>query len=88
MPDLVKIATVDDIPVNEVRAFEYEDRRIAIYHCGDAFYATTDICSHAYAELARATSTAMTARSSARLHGSTLRYSNRRRAGPAGLRAD
>jgi 3-phenylpropionate/trans-cinnamate dioxygenase ferredoxin subunit len=51
MPDLVKLATIHDIPANEARAFEYAGRRIALYHCGDTFYATTDICSHAYAEL-------------------------------------
>jgi 3-phenylpropionate/trans-cinnamate dioxygenase ferredoxin subunit len=51
MPNLVKLATVHDIHANEVRAFEYAGRRIALYHGGDTFYATTDICSHAYAEL-------------------------------------
>ena len=51
MPEFVKLAAVNDIPPNELRAFEYAGRRIALYHCGDTFYATTDICSHAYAEL-------------------------------------
>src|SRR5262245_42334621 len=51
MLNFVKIAKVQDIPDNEARAFEYDDRRIALYHCGSQFYATTDICSHAYAEL-------------------------------------
>src|SRR5690349_1326092 len=51
MPEFVKLASVNDVPENEVRAFEYAGRRIALYHCGDSFYATTDICSHAYAEL-------------------------------------
>jgi len=51
MPEYVKLAAVSDVPVNEVRAFEYGGRRIALFHCGDTFYATTDICSHAYAEL-------------------------------------
>ena len=51
MPEFVKLATVKDIPPDEVRAFEYDGRRIAIYHICDTFYATTDICSHAYAEL-------------------------------------
>jgi 3-phenylpropionate/trans-cinnamate dioxygenase ferredoxin component len=51
MPNFVKIATVSDVPENEARAFECQGQRIAIYHVGDAFYATTDICSHAYAEL-------------------------------------
>jgi 3-phenylpropionate/trans-cinnamate dioxygenase ferredoxin component len=51
MPEFVKLATVRDIPENEVRAFEYDGRRVAIYRVGGSFYATTDICSHAYAEL-------------------------------------
>jgi 3-phenylpropionate/trans-cinnamate dioxygenase ferredoxin component len=51
MPDLIKLATVHDIPANTVRAFEYDGHRIALYHVDDTFYATTDICSHAYAEL-------------------------------------
>jgi 3-phenylpropionate/trans-cinnamate dioxygenase ferredoxin subunit len=51
MPTFIKLASIHDIPPGEVRAFEYDGRRIALYHCGDIFYATTDICSHAYAEL-------------------------------------
>lgn len=51
MPQFVKIATIHDLPENEVRAFEYEGQLIAIYRVGDMFYATTDVCSHAYAEL-------------------------------------
>jgi 3-phenylpropionate/trans-cinnamate dioxygenase ferredoxin subunit len=51
MPDFVKLATIYDIPENEARSFEHDSQRIAIYHVGDTFYATTDICSHAYAEL-------------------------------------
>lgn len=51
MADFVKLATIQDIPDGEVRAFEHDGRRIAIYHVGDTFYATSDICSHAYAEL-------------------------------------
>ena len=51
MADFVKLATIHDIPENEVRAFEHDGQRIAIYHVGDTFYATTDVCSHAYAEL-------------------------------------
>jgi 3-phenylpropionate/trans-cinnamate dioxygenase ferredoxin subunit len=51
MPGFVKIATAQEIPENEVRAFEYGGQRIAIYHVGDHFYATSDICSHEYAEL-------------------------------------
>ena len=51
MADFVKLATIHDIPENEVRAFEHDGQRIAIYHVGDTFYATTDVCSHAYSEL-------------------------------------
>lgn len=51
MAEFVKIALVHDIPENGVRAFVYQDRRIAIYRIGATFYATDDICSHAYAEL-------------------------------------
>src|SRR5262245_20012764 len=51
MPGFVKLASIHDIPENEARAFEYEGQRIAIYHADGQFYATTDICSHAYAEL-------------------------------------
>jgi 3-phenylpropionate/trans-cinnamate dioxygenase ferredoxin subunit len=51
MPNFVKLASIHDIPENEMRAFTYDGQRIAIYHVGDQLYATTDICSHAYAEL-------------------------------------
>src|SRR5215207_3963921 len=51
MPNFVRIAAVHEIPENEVRAFEHQGQAIAIYHVGDTFYATTNICSHAYAEL-------------------------------------
>jgi 3-phenylpropionate/trans-cinnamate dioxygenase ferredoxin subunit len=51
MAGFVKIATIHDIPDNEVRAFEYDSRKIAIYNVGGQLYATDDICSHAYAEL-------------------------------------
>jgi len=51
MADFVKLATIHDIPNGEARAFEHDGQRIAIYHVGETFYATSDICSHAYAEL-------------------------------------
>lgn len=51
MPQFVKVAHVDDIPRDGVRAFVHAGQRIAIYHVGDSFYATSDICSHEYAEL-------------------------------------
>src|SRR5215213_8477090 len=51
MPGFVKLATIQDIPENEVRSFEYNDQRIAVYNVDGQLYATSDICSHAYAEL-------------------------------------
>jgi 3-phenylpropionate/trans-cinnamate dioxygenase ferredoxin subunit len=51
MPGFVKIATIHDIPVDEMRAFEHAGRKIAIYNVGGQLYATDDICSHAYSEL-------------------------------------
>ncbi|HEU5011094.1 MAG TPA: non-heme iron oxygenase ferredoxin subunit [Roseiflexaceae bacterium] len=51
MAEFVKIASVGDVPTNEVRAFEYEGQLIAVYNCGGTFYATSDICTHEYTEL-------------------------------------
>jgi 3-phenylpropionate/trans-cinnamate dioxygenase ferredoxin subunit len=51
MPVFVKLATVDDVPQNEMRMVEYEGEQIAIFNCNGTFYATTNICTHAYAEL-------------------------------------
>lgn len=51
MPEHVKLASLEDLPENSVRAFEYAGRRIAIYRVGGALYATTDICSHEHAYL-------------------------------------
>jgi 3-phenylpropionate/trans-cinnamate dioxygenase ferredoxin subunit len=51
MPGFIKIATIQDVPDNEVRAFEHDGQKIAIYNVGGQLYATDDICSHAYAEL-------------------------------------
>ena len=51
MANVVKLATLRELPDNSVRAVEYGGQRIAIYRIGDSVYATTDICSHEYAEL-------------------------------------
>lgn len=51
MPTFVKLATVSQVPENSVQAFEYNGEQIAIYNCGGTFYATTNICTHSYAEL-------------------------------------
>jgi nitrite reductase/ring-hydroxylating ferredoxin subunit len=47
MPVFVKLATVDDVPQNEMRMVEYEGEQIAIFNCNGTFYATTNICKNA-----------------------------------------
>ena len=51
MPGYVKLATIHDIPENALCAVEYNGLRIALYNVCGQIYATSDICSHAYAEL-------------------------------------
>jgi 3-phenylpropionate/trans-cinnamate dioxygenase ferredoxin subunit len=51
MPGFVKVATIQAIPENGLYVAEYAGQRITLYNLGGQIYATTDICSHAYAEL-------------------------------------
>ena len=51
MPNFVKLAAVDDLPENSMRAYEYDGERIALFRVGGTFYATSDVCSHEYALL-------------------------------------
>ena len=43
---LHKIATIQEIPVGEGRAFELEGRRIAVFHTEEGFLAIDDECTH------------------------------------------
>ncbi len=47
----VRIAALNDLPENSMRAFVVGDRRVAVYRVGAALYATDDICSHEHAYL-------------------------------------
>ena len=51
MANLVKLTTLSELADNSVQAVAHGTQRIAIYRIGDQVYATTDICSHEYAEL-------------------------------------
>lgn len=51
MPAFVQVASIAELPEGTMKAVEIDGQRIAIYHCGGQFYATSDICSHDYAEL-------------------------------------
>lgn len=47
----VKVATTDAIAEDDMIAVELEGRNIAVYHVGDAFHATANVCTHAFALL-------------------------------------
>ena len=46
-----KVATTADLDDEEVIGVEVEDTEIAIYRLGEEFYATSNICTHAFAFL-------------------------------------
>ncbi len=48
----VKLANVADVPENSVHGTIHGDLEIAIYNCGGTYYATSNVCTHAYAQLA------------------------------------
>ncbi|MCA1726485.1 MAG: non-heme iron oxygenase ferredoxin subunit [Actinobacteria bacterium] len=49
---LVRVGSVRDIPEGEGRGFDVEGRLVAVFNVGSArFYATEDVCSHAYSLL-------------------------------------
>ncbi|MGH2786205.1 MAG: non-heme iron oxygenase ferredoxin subunit [Actinomycetota bacterium] len=43
---LTRVCGTDDVPLNEVRRFEVNGKRIAVYHLPLGFFATDDTCSH------------------------------------------
>jgi 3-phenylpropionate/trans-cinnamate dioxygenase ferredoxin component len=43
---LTRVCRADDVPLNEVRRFEVNGERIAVYHLPLGFFATDDTCSH------------------------------------------
>lgn len=42
----VKVGKVSDVPEGRAETFDVEDRRIAVFHLDDGFYAIEDICTH------------------------------------------
>jgi 3-phenylpropionate/trans-cinnamate dioxygenase ferredoxin subunit len=46
MSELVKIATVDEVPVNGSKLVEIDGIRIALFNLEGAFYAIEDVCTH------------------------------------------
>jgi nitrite reductase/ring-hydroxylating ferredoxin subunit len=47
----IKIAKAEDIEVSDVRRCQVGDKCIAVFNLAGKFYATSDICTHAYAHL-------------------------------------
>jgi len=46
MSEYVKIATVDEVPVNSSKLIEIDNIRIALFNLNGAFYAIEDVCTH------------------------------------------
>lgn len=46
MSELVKIATVDEVPVNGSKLVEIDNVRIALFNLNGEFYAIEDVCTH------------------------------------------
>lgn len=46
MGELIKIATVDEIPPNSSKLVEIDTIRIAVFNLDGKFYAIEDVCTH------------------------------------------
>ena len=49
--DWVDICAADDVPVGEMFSYKNEGNWIVIYHVEDGFFATNNVCPHAFALL-------------------------------------
>lgn len=43
---LIRLCGTEDVPLNEVKRFDANDKRIALYHLPAGFFASDDTCSH------------------------------------------
>jgi nitrite reductase/ring-hydroxylating ferredoxin subunit len=50
--NVVRICAQSDITPETVKAYEVEDKRLAVFNIGGQFYVTDDECTHASASLA------------------------------------
>jgi 3-phenylpropionate/trans-cinnamate dioxygenase ferredoxin subunit len=46
MSELVKVATVDEVPLNGSKLVEVDNVRIALFNLNGEFYAIEDVCTH------------------------------------------
>ena len=49
--DWVRIASTSDVPEGESRAIEIMGLNLALYHVGDDWFCTDNVCTHAFALL-------------------------------------
>lgn len=52
MADFTTVAKVGDIPLNAGRAFEVDERMVAVFNCNGEYFAIDDMCPHMGASLA------------------------------------
>jgi nitrite reductase/ring-hydroxylating ferredoxin subunit len=55
MMSWVKVACAADVPIGKMIQVVVEDESIALYHLGDGFRATSDVCTHAGESLTEGT---------------------------------
>ena len=46
MTDFIKVASASDIPDPGKQLFDVDDRMVAVFHVGGAFYCLDDVCTH------------------------------------------
>lgn len=46
MSELLKVATVDEVPVNGSKLIEVDGVRIALFNLNGEYYAIEDVCTH------------------------------------------
>ncbi len=46
MSEFVKVARIDEIPVNGSKLIEIDDVRVALFNLDGEFYAIEDVCTH------------------------------------------
>jgi 3-phenylpropionate/trans-cinnamate dioxygenase ferredoxin subunit len=46
MSEFVKVARIDEIPVNGSKLVEVDDVRVALFNLDGEFYAIEDVCTH------------------------------------------
>jgi 3-phenylpropionate/trans-cinnamate dioxygenase ferredoxin subunit len=46
MSEFIKVATLDEIPLNSSKLVEVEDVRVALFNLDGTIYAIEDVCTH------------------------------------------